>query len=126
MDEWGCFPHERQRLFDLIRSTEANGVILLTGNVHFAEISTVKTATYPLLDFTSSGLTHINDAYAKTANEYRLAGPFSDLNFGFVEIDWASTPVRITMKAVGQDGSVEFSHQISLDELQVKSRRDVD
>jgi hypothetical protein len=31
MDEWGCFPHERQRLFDVILATKANRVILLSG-----------------------------------------------------------------------------------------------
>lgn len=121
MDEWGCFPHERQRVFDLIRSTEANGVILLSGNVHFAEISKVETKAYPLLDFTSSGLTHINEAYAKAGNEYRVAGPFAKLNFGLVRIDWSSTPVQVTLEAVGQDGKIGFSHSVSLDDLQPKA-----
>ena len=122
MDEWGCFPHQRQRLFDLIHATDAKGVILLTGNVHFAEISKVETETYPLLDFTSSGLTHINQAYAKAANEYRLAGPFAELNFGLVRIDWSATPVKVTFEAVGRDGEVGFSRSVSLDELRKKNR----
>jgi alkaline phosphatase D len=92
MDEWGCFPHERQRLFDLIRSTEANGVILLSGNVHFAEISKVELDSTSLLEFTSSGLTHINENYAKAANKYRIAGPVAKLNFGMVEVDWSVKP----------------------------------
>lgn len=121
MDEWGCFPHERQRLFDLIRSTEANGVILLSGNVHFAEISRIEAKPYPLVDFTSSGLTHINESYAKAANEYRVAGPFAKLNFGLVRIDWSSTPVNVTLEAVGQDGKIGFSHSVSLDDLRSKA-----
>jgi alkaline phosphatase D len=39
MDEWGNYPHERRRLFDLIESTGANGVVLLSGNVHYSEVS---------------------------------------------------------------------------------------
>jgi alkaline phosphatase D len=118
MDEWGCFPHDRQRLFDLIGATKANGVILLSGNVHFAEISKVKTNAYPLLDFTSSGLTHINEAYAKAENEYRVAGPFAELNFALVEIDWSAKPsAQITLKALAADGSVGFAHRVSLDAL---------
>ena len=39
MDEWGNYPLERRRLFDLIESAGAQGVILLSGNVHFSEIS---------------------------------------------------------------------------------------
>jgi alkaline phosphatase D len=119
MDEWGCFPHERQRLFDLIGTTEANGVILLSGNVHFAEVSKVQTKSYPLLDFTSSGLTHINEVYAKAENNYRVAGPMSELNFGLVEIDWSGKPsAQIAFKAFDVDGSTNFTHRISLGELQ--------
>jgi alkaline phosphatase D len=119
MDEWGCFPHERQRLFDVISATKANGTILLTGNVHFAEVSRVKTKSYPLIDFTSSGLTHINEVYASADNEYRIAGPFVELNFGLVEIDWSAKPsTLITLNAVAIDGSTAFSHRISLNQLQ--------
>ena len=118
MDEWGCFPRERQRLFDLIETTEADGVILLSGNVHFAEISKIESEAYPLLDFTSSGLTHINEVYAKADNNYRVAGPFADLNFGLVEIDWSAKPsTQITLKAVELDGSTALSHRISIDQL---------
>ena len=119
MDEWGCFPHERQRLFDVVQTAEANGVILLSGNVHFAEISKIETKSYPLLDFTSSGLTHINEAYAKAANNYRVAGPMSELNFGLVKVDWSTkTFQQITLKAIGIDGSVGFTHRVSIGELQ--------
>ena len=119
MDEWGCFPHERQQLFDLIETTESDGVILLSGNVHFAEISKVQTKAYPLLDFTSSGLTHINEAYAKAANDYRIAGPMPELNFGLVEIDWSAKPsTQITLKAMDGSGRVGFTHRITLGELQ--------
>ena len=75
MDEWGCFPHERQRLFDLIETTIANEVILLSGNVHFAEVSEVELKGKKLLEFTSSGLTHVNEKYANAKNEFRTDGP---------------------------------------------------
>ena len=74
MDEWGCFPSERQRLFDLVQGTKAKGVIFLSGNVHFSEISSIENGKYPLLEFTSSGLTHINLAYAQAGNKHRIAG----------------------------------------------------
>lgn len=118
MDEWGCFPHERQRLFDLIQVTKANGVILLSGNVHFAEISSLDKSPNRLLEFTSSGLTHINEAYANADNEYRVAGPFAELNFGLVEIDWSAKPsAMVTLKAIGPDGTAGFTHRISLGTL---------
>ena len=119
MDEWGCFPHERRRLFDLIESTQAKGVILLSGNVHFAEISKIKLNSTSLVEFTSSGLTHINESYAKAANTYRIAGPMAKLNFGMVEIDWSVKPsAQITLKAIGADGNHVFTHRVSLKSLQ--------
>jgi alkaline phosphatase D len=119
MDEWGCFPHERQRLFDLIHDTKATGVILLSGNVHFAEVSRAETKAYPLFDFTSSGLTHINAKYAAAANEYCVAGPFAKTNFGLIEIDWQAKPSpSIKLKAVGAEETAAFELEVRLDALQ--------
>jgi alkaline phosphatase D len=113
MDEWGNYPADRQRLFDLIGSTGANGVILLSGNVHFAELSKTDEGPYPLYDFTSSGLTHVNETYGKAPNSFRVAGPYIDLNFGLVEIEWEAQPVpQIILKAMGLEGTVAFEYQI--------------
>lgn len=121
MDEWGNFPLERQRLFKLIDSTKANGVILLSGNVHFAEVSKSNETVYPLYELTSSGMTHVNELYSKAANSYRVAGPFVEHNFGLVEIDWnANQSPAITLKSLGEDGTIAFSLTLHLDQLQSK------
>ena len=113
MDEWGNFPADRKKLFDLIESTGANDVILLTGNVHFAEISKTDEGPYPLYDFTSSGLTHVNEAYGRAPNAFRVAGPYIDLNFGLVDIDWQKQPSpQITLKILDVDGTVVFKSHI--------------
>ena len=119
MDEWGNYPHERRRLFELIADTGANGVVLLSGNVHFTEISQTDEGPYPMVDFTASGLTHVNEGYASVANPYRVTGPLVDLNFGLVEIDWeaAGGPV-ITLSGVGLDGARAFEHRVALGDLQ--------
>jgi len=118
MDEWGNFPRERKKLFDLIAGAGARGIILLSGNVHFAELSKSYAGDYPLFELTSSGMTHINEAYARAANEYRIAGPFSWHNFGLVEIDWEMKPSPlITLKVIGEDGNTGFSHPVRQGEL---------
>ncbi len=122
MDEWGNFPRERQRLFELIERTKAKGVVLLSGNVHFAEISQYEKSVYPFVELTSSGMTHVNEIYGKAANIYRIAGPYTDLNFGFVEIDWDAKPSTvITLKAIGADGTTGFTHTLNLAELEAKT-----
>jgi alkaline phosphatase D len=124
MDEWGNYPLERQKLFDLIKTTGAESVILLTGNVHFSEVSKLETDFYPIFEFTASGLDHVNEKYANAPNKYRVTGPCVMDNFGLVEIDWDTklTP-QVTFKAVGLDGSTVFNHQINLDELHMASEK---
>ena len=127
MDEWGNYPHERQRLFELIESAGATGVIFLTGNVHFSEVSRYEGGSYPLYDFTSSGLTHINEEYPQAANSYRVAGPVVDLNFGVVEIDWEARPSPvILLRIVGVESGALLEHRISLDELRVSPEPTID
>lgn len=117
MDEWGNFPLERQRLLDLVANT--NGVVLLSGNVHFAELSRYDLSSYPLIELTSSGMTHINELYGKANNDYRIRGPYINHNFGMVEIDWGVQPSPlITLKAIGENGATGFTHTVNLDDLQ--------
>ena len=71
------------------------------------------------IDATFSGLTDINEVYAKAANECRVAGPVTELNFGLVEIAWTAQPsTEVTLKAIADDGSDSFTHRILVDELQ--------
>ena len=108
MDEWGNFPHERQRLIDLAKA--AGNVVLLSGNVHFAEIS--RDEASGLTEFTSSGMTHVNELYGKAANRYRIGEPFVDLNFGMLEIDWEEK--NVTLSACGVDGQLAFSTSVPI------------
>jgi len=117
MGEWGAFPRERQRLFDLIESTHANGVLLLSGNVHFTEVSKYEGGRYPLYDFTASGMTHVTPAYASAPNAYRVAGPFVEHNVGLTEIDWEAPDPVVRLRALGVDGRDGFKYELSLGEL---------
>lgn len=115
MDEWGAFPHERLRLFDLIRSTAANSTLLVSGNVHFSEVSTIDNVNSPLYEITASGMTHNNPTYAAAPNRYRVEGPFFEHNVGLIEVDWEAKPSpMITLKSLGADGRVGFQHNVSL------------
>ena len=115
MQEWGNFPHERNRLIELIAHTRAQGVILLSGNVHYSEVSRFDEGPYPLYDFTSSGVTHNSTAYAEYKNPYRVAGPYAGNNFGLVEIDWLAKPApTVTLKTVDLGGDNVFIYNISL------------
>jgi len=56
-EAWANFPHEQKKLLDLIKKTKASGVLFLSGDVHYGEISRLTIPNlYPLYDITSSGL----------------------------------------------------------------------
>lgn len=121
MDEWGNFPRERQRLFDLIETSKANGVILLSGNVHFAELSKIALSNTSVYELTSSGMTHTNESYAIADNQFRVVGPSTSLNFGLVEIDWYNHQVpTISLIALDRNGKALFRQKIELTEMQIK------
>ena len=107
MDEWGNYPLERQRLLQLVSKEKDSLAVLLTGNVHFSEISRIDGDWGPLIEFTSSGLTHVNKVYPTADNTYRVAGPYVDVSFGLVEIDWEAGPT-VHLSAVALDGSRVF------------------
>lgn len=118
---WGNLPRERERLFNLIRDAKAGGVIFLSGDRHFSEISSMDGGVgYPLYDFTSSGLTHSAEMGIKFPNSRRVGNPFGGLSFGTVTIDWGQKEPAIIMKAHDIRGEVQFEHQIRLSELQIK------
>ncbi len=118
-DAWGNFPLERQRLFNLIEETNANGVIILSGDVHFAEISQTDEGSYPLLDFTSSALAAPSTGNENFANSFRISETYSGVNFGLVEIDWEARPSpSVKLKTIGLQGQTVFEHRVQLDKLQ--------
>ncbi len=119
-DAWGNFPLERKKLFNLIETTKANGVVILSGDVHFAEISKTDKGPYPLIDFTSSALAAPSVGNEKFTNSLRISKSYAEVNYGLVEIDWQAQPAPLViLKAIGLDGKVVFKHEISSNEMRV-------
>jgi len=127
-ESWGNFPHERQTLFNLIKSTKASGVLFLSGDSHFSEVSCYKGGDYPLYDVTSSAMAHHHNTkdgkptkYSSFPNEYRVKGSeYTAGNFGLISIDWQGedTMIQIELKSIA--GSSYFTHSVKLKDLQSK------
>jgi alkaline phosphatase D len=123
-DAWGNFPLERQRLFDLIEATDASGVIILSGDVHFAEISQAESSSYPLLDFTSSALAAPSVGNESLTNSLRISDTYAELNFGMIEIDWSAQPSPLVqLRVIGIDGTAVIEHEVSLADLNQQRTR---
>ena len=115
MECWGNFPHERKRLFDLIAKTKANGVVFISGDVHFSEISMDPTGPYALYDFTSSGLTHSAKSWSERANPLRVGKAFSGSNFGLITIDWEKREMTLETKSI--EGKSVIKNELRLSDL---------
>jgi alkaline phosphatase D len=115
-ETWANFPLEQLKMANLIYRTKANGVIFLSGDVHYSELSKHKFyKCYPIYDCTASGITELENA--PRANRFRIGKAVTKINHGNLRIDWNSNPVRITYSIFSLLGQKEFEHTISLDEI---------
>ena len=115
IESWGHFPHEKSRLFDLLKQTNPANLLLLSGDVHMAEILYAN-YTYDdgsmgqWIEVTSSGLTHscsdglltsifcplMNDVFS--SHRYKTTVTTDSLymkkNFGYLDIRYVKDDDR--------------------------------
>ena len=103
-------------MIDLIRKTQAKGVMFISGDVHWGEISKRNfDEQYPLFDVTASGITQ--DWHNVEPNDFRVGKPFRKNHFGMIEIDWGKKGVPISMKIIDVEGKTQIEHSINLNLL---------
>lgn len=88
-EKWGNFPHEVDRMYQTIVDSGAKGVLFLSGDRHISEFSrtSLDELNYPIIDFTSSGLTHSYADFTSEPNAFRVGEVISSTSYGVVEID---------------------------------------
>ena len=115
-EAWTNFPHEQKRMLDLIKKTKANGVLFLSGDVHYAEISKLtEPDLYPIYDITSSGLS--STWHFATPNKNRIEGPVMENHFGLLTIDWAKSNPTIKMEIWDVNNNQRVEYTVGLDEI---------
>jgi alkaline phosphatase D len=142
-EKWGNFPHERRRLFQLIRATRAAGLVILSGDRHSGELSVLDPARepdgaaldpgYPLHDLTSSALTKSaattpppSDStrprtvtYRNELNRHRVGSRLPYNHFGLLEIAWdAPSGPELTLSLRLDHGAEVLRHRVPLSTLQ--------
>ncbi len=115
-ESWTNVPKEQEKMLDLIKNTQANGVIFISGDVHWGEISKLeKEGQYPIYDVTSSGITETWSSIEPNSN--RVGNPERDINFGLIEIDWNISDPIISLSIRNKNGIPTTTHQINLSEI---------
>ncbi|MBK7149325.1 MAG: alkaline phosphatase family protein [Bacteroidetes bacterium] len=115
---------ERNELLDFIADNNIKGVVFLTGDKHFSEVSTLKWKGYPMYDITCSPLTsptlprRLLGAYK---NENRV--PKSDFgfkNFGRISLSGEAGNRVAKLEFIDQTGVKKREFTIRAGELQKK------
>jgi alkaline phosphatase D len=125
-EKWMNFPRERDRLYKLIHDSKASGVIVLSGDRHFAELSVMDAGIgYPLFDLTSSGLNQGSRRWRKPeANGHRLAIMNQGNNFGMVVIDWERKDPLVRLQIRDEEGDITIQHKVPLSLLKADRPKD--
>lgn len=117
-EAWANFPHEQKRMLALIKQTKANGILFLTGDVHYAEISRLnEPGLYPLYDITASGITSTWDFATQNVN--RIEGPVMDNHYGLLSIEWKNDPV-IRMEIIDKYHNSRIEYTIKKSDISFK------
>jgi alkaline phosphatase D len=126
-EKWMNLPRERQRLYDLLRTTKAAGVIVLSGDRHLAELSVMDARIgYPLYDLTSSGLNMASRRWRPLeVNRHRVATLNAGNNFGLVRIDWDREDPLIRLEIHDEEGEVAIRQKVPLSRLQPRGGDEV-
>ncbi len=118
-EAWANFPHEQQRFLELVKKTRAGGVMFITGDVHYGEISRIDhKGLYPVYDITSSGIT--STWHFATPNTNRIEGPVMDNHFGLITIDWNQKDPVIKMEIWDIRDNQRVEYSIKLSEISFK------
>lgn len=120
-EKWMNIPAERDYLFSVIKDTKAEGVVFLSGDRHFAELSSMDGGVgYPLFDLTTSGLNEgAYNVRPNEENQHRVGNPIRGNNFGGVLVDWSAPDPRIELHVYDESGTSVFLYTLELSDLRV-------
>jgi alkaline phosphatase D len=119
-ESWTNLPHELLRMVELIRQTRAEGVLFISGDVHWGELSRLQAPNcYPLYDLTASGLNQDWDRLEPNGN--RLGDACMDFHFGMLEINWGTTP-SVELKIHDMTGRARVRRTVRFSELRFSGR----
>ncbi|HBV99911.1 MAG TPA: hypothetical protein DEF03_01835 [Bacteroidetes bacterium] len=126
-ESWTNLPHERARMLSLIKETGANGVVFISGDVHWGEISKLDISKdevmqaygappslYPIYDVTSSGITQ--EWYNVEPNGHRVGHVVRQNNVGLIELYEIENDIILRMSLLDLEGRPVI-HDVPLSKL---------
>lgn len=103
-EAWRTLPKERDRFYKLLTDTQANGVVLISGDRHSSAIyRQTEQVPYPLWEVTSSSLNLPLTKILKKDPQHedgphRVGVPFYESNFGIIDVDWEKRKLMLQIR----------------------------
>lgn len=119
-ETYASFPEEQRELVRRITEERVRGVLLVTGDRHFTELSRLeRPGSYPLYELTVSPLTVTPVGNAeREANTLRVPGTLvTKRNFGMLEVSGGRGERQVQLSAWSSRGEQLWSQAIRLSEL---------
>ncbi len=113
------FQEEQEKLLSAIKKEGISGVIFLTGDRHFSEITKMeREGTYPLYDFTLSTMSAGPSKPDPSKNFWRVPGTLiTERNFGVFKITGPKNDRVLNCKVFNKDGVELWSYDINANSL---------
>jgi alkaline phosphatase D len=112
-EAWANMPREKQRMLDLLKKTRANGVLFISGDRHWAELSRLdRPGDYSLYDLTSSALTEVHKRGTPTPNRFRDGPTYHGNNVGMITIDWRKSGPSVLLQLFDLDGKIRIEERV--------------
>lgn len=127
-DSYAKYPVERNRLLDFIVDNNIGGVIFLTGDRHYAELSKRDWKGYTFYDFTSSPFTS-PVIYTKHLpgfrNDFSIDSTiFYRKNFGQISLRGPADNRQCVMELYGKGGKRKWVYSINANDIRVNRRNE--
>lgn len=100
-EKWNNFPHERQRLFDLLRKSTSVPTVFLSGDRHAAAMYRYPlTSTREVYEVTSSSFNHpIPKKYHRPEPDpSKISETFFPGNYGWIDFDWKNSKIHLSIR----------------------------
>lgn len=121
-ENYGSYPEEKARLLQELSDNKIKGVVFLTGDRHFAELSVLKRVSYyPIYDWTVSPLTSgiASENAKKENNLLRVEGStFFEHNFGTLEFLGSKAERQLKLTLFNVEGKELWNKVILKKELE--------
>jgi hypothetical protein len=129
------YPLSRERLFNLIGKYKKSGVVILSGDIHMAEIlktfCTMPEIGYDIYEITSSGMSHyawfsvfIEHIFA---NDYSITDFIRYYNFARIDFIWGSnrSESKFNVSIIDIDNNIRTSIVINYEDISYKKIEEI-